>query len=182
MDDVLVNLLDAWLEHLNTFKGVQHKTRDDIQNWNMRLAYPELTDTQLYGCLSSPDFWSNIKPVPDAYKYLKLLIDEGNKVYIATASFPLSFFVKTHYCLFKHFDFLKEKDIICIHNKSLLDGHVLFDDYHENLRDFKGVKVLKNSPYNKNCDEQCFHFRVNTWKEFYDIVNELRIEMGEINE
>ena len=52
-------------------------------------------------------------------------------------------------------------------------GDVLFDDYHENLREFKGVKVLKNAPYNKNCDEECFHFRVNTWEEFYNIVKEI---------
>ena len=173
MDDILVNLLDEWLTHLNNYKGVEPKTEDDIVNWNMRLAYPTLTDSQLYGCLSDNDFWDRVQPVKDAYKYLKMLKDNGHEIYVATSSFPISFYYKTEKCLFKHFDFLTPKNVICINNKSLLKGHILFDDYHENLRNFGGIKVLRNKPYNKNCDEECFHFRVDSWEEFYILVNEL---------
>lgn len=172
MDDVLVELLDEWLIHLNTY-NVLSKTKEDITSWNMKVAYPDLTDKQLYGCLNDVQLWERVQPVKDAYKYLKLLKEEGHEIYVATASYPNSYFIKTQYCLFRHFDFLNPTNVICIHNKSLLDGDVLFDDYHENLREFKGVKVLKNAPYNKNCDEECFHFRVNTWEEFYNIVKEI---------
>ena len=153
MDDVLVELLDEWLVKLNKISKY-HREPEDIVNWDMKLAYPDLTSNQLYNLLFDETMWSNIKPVKNAYKYLKQLIDDGHEVYIATSSSPRSFFIKTEYCLLKHFDFLTPKNLICINDKYLLDGDVLFDDYHENLRKFKGVKVLKDAPYNRNCDRQ----------------------------
>jgi 5'(3')-deoxyribonucleotidase len=139
----------------------------------MRIAYPTLTDNQLYGCLSDVEFWKRVQPVDGACKYLRLLREEGHKIYVATSSYPLSFWCKTEYCLFKHFDFLTPKNVICINDKSLLDGDILFDDYHENLRNFKGIKVLRNKPYNINVDTPYVDFRIDTWEEFYEIVTEL---------
>lgn len=179
MDDICVDLLSEWLVTLNQYSGVVPKTTEDIVNWDMKLAYPTLTSNQIYSPLYDAEMWKRVKPVKDAYKYLKLLKEDGHEVYIATASWPNSYFIKTEYCLSKHFDFLTPKDIICINNKSLLDGDILFDDYHENLRNFKGVKVLRDKPYNKDCDKECFHFRINTWKEFYQIVKELTILVEE---
>ena len=175
MDDVLVELLDEWLFRLNKISK-NKKEYEDIVNWDMKLAYPELTSKQLYDPLCWESMWANIRPVKGAYKYMKRLIEDGHEVYIATSSYPNSFFIKTEYCLLKHFDFLTPKNLICIHDKHLLDGDILFDDYHENLRKFKGIKVLKDAPYNRECDEECFHFRVNretAWEEFYTIVQEL---------
>lgn len=173
MDDVLVNLLDEWLIHLNNYRGVTPKTKEDIDAWDMSKHYPTLSYYQLYGCLSDSEFWKRVQPVEGARRYLRLLKEEGHEIYVATSSYPLSFWCKTEYCLFKHFDFLTPKNVICINNKSLLDGDILFDDYHENLRNFKGVKVLRDKPYNRNCDEECFQFRINTWEEFYTVVQEL---------
>ena len=173
MDDILVNLLDEWLIYLNNYEGVTPRTEEDITQWNMRIAYPTLTDSELYGCLSDGEFWYRVQPVKDAYKYLKLLREEGHEIYVATSSHPLSFFCKTENCLFRHFDFLTPKNVICINNKSLLDGDVLFDDYHENLRKFKGFRVLRNKPYNLNCDGECFDVRVDTWEEFYNGIKEI---------
>lgn len=182
MDDICVDLLSEWLKVLNSYPNVVPKTEEEIVSWNIELAYPTLTRNQIYQPLCQKDFWERVQPIKDAYKYLKLIKEKGHEVYIATASYPDSYAVKTHNCLFKHFDFIGPKDVICINDKSLLDGDILFDDYHENLRNFKGVKVLRNRPYNANCDEECFHIRVNKWKEFYQIVRELDFLMGGKNE
>jgi 5'(3')-deoxyribonucleotidase len=172
MDDVLVELLDEWIWQLNNVSEYKRQ-KCDIKHWDMRLSYPDLSDKVLYGILNEECFWDNVKPVNDAYKYLKLLKEEGHEVYVATSSYPRPFSIKINNCLLKYYDFLTPKDLICIHNKSLLRGDVLFDDYHENLRNFKGVKVLKDAPYNRNCEKSCFHFRVVNWSEFYKIVKEL---------
>lgn len=179
MDNVLVNLQKEWLKHLNTYRGVKYKQEKDITNWEIGNFYPTLTQKQLFDCLFDPDFWERVEPVEDAYKYLKLLKDEGNEVYIATASHHNSLPHKLENCLLKHFDFLTSKDIISIMNKSLLMGDVLFDDYHENLRNFRGIKILMDAPYNANCDDKCFHFRVYNWEEFYKIIRELKNIKGE---
>ena len=173
MDDILVNLLDEWLIQLNRYKGVQPKTIDDITEWSMNKAYPTLTDYQIFNCLSTAEFWERVNPIPNAYKYLKMLKEDGHEIYVATASYPLPFYHKLEQCLLKHFDFLSSKDIICLHNKSLLDGDVLFDDYHENLRHFKGIKVLRNRPYNMNVETPYVDFRIDTWEEFYTMIKEL---------
>ena len=175
MDDVLVELLDQWLFELNKISKY-HREHKDIINWDIKLAYPDLTPEQIYKPLSDTFMWENIKPIKNAYKYMKKLIEEGHEIYVATSSYPNSFFIKTECCLLKHFDFLTPKNLICIHDKYLLDGDILFDDYHENLRKFKGVKILKDAPYNRDCDYECYNFRVskeNAWKEFYTIVQEL---------
>lgn len=176
MDDVLVELLDEWLLQLNQISKY-HREPEDITNWDMKLAYPDLTSKQICRFLSEEYFWNRIRPVKNAYKYLKQLIEDGHEVYIATASYPESFFIKTNYCLLRHFDFLTPKNIICIHNKQLLIGDILFDDYHENLHNFKGVRILKDAAYNINCEKEYFDFRVskdNAWEEFYSIVKNIQ--------
>ena len=172
MDDVLVELLDEWVFQLNKISKYKRHV-EDIKNWDMKLAYPDLTSRQIYSILNYNNFWEDIKPVKDAYKYLKMLIEKGHQIYVATSSYPNSFFIKTEYCLFKLYDFLTPENLICIHNKALLDGDMLFDDYHENLRNFKGLKILKDAPYNQDCDKECFDFKVskhNAWEEFYHLI------------
>lgn len=181
MDDVLVELIDEWTHELNKISRYNRRP-SDMTNWDMKLAYPDLTHNQIFEILGHANFWSNVKQVNDAYMYMKKLIDDGHKVYVATASNPLNFFVKTEYCLFKIFDFLSPSNVICIHDKFLLNGDVLFDDYHENLRNFKGIRILKTAAYNADCSRQCFDFRVskeNAWKEFYEIITAIR-EVGEL--
>lgn len=172
MDEVCVELLDEWLNYLNSYDA-PHKSVKDITEWDLSKSYPTLTNEQLYSPLLDINLWERVRPVENAYKYLKQLIEDGHQVYIATASYPHSFYLKVTHCLLKHFDFLSPKDIICINNKSLLRGDILFDDYPENLRNFTGIKVLKNKPYNTNCDDSCADFRVDKWEEFYSIVKQL---------
>lgn len=182
MDDICVELLEEWTHNLNKI-STYHKEPEDIINWDMRLAYPDLEPKSIYNCLNYQSFWENVKPVKDAYKYIKFLMDEGHDIYIATASIPSHLFIKTEYCLFKIFDYLTPKQIISIHDKSLLNADVLFDDYHENLRNFKGIKIMRNAAYNMNCDEECYDFRIsrdNTWEEFYNLIKRIESLRGEL--
>lgn len=172
MDDVLTDLLTPWLHRLNKISSYTH-TSEDINVWDMRKHYPDVSPAILYGMLDDWYFWENVKPIEGAYTYLKKIVEDGHNVKIATASSPHSFYEKVTKCLLKHFDFIPSKDVICINDKSLLRGDVLIDDYHENLRKFQGVRILKNAPYNKDCDDVCYHFRADNWKIIYEIVKEL---------
>ena len=175
MDDICVELLEPWLNVLNK-KSKYHREEVDIVNWDIRLAYPDLTSFQIYTPLYDVELWKNVRPVKGAYECMQRLMQEGHRIYIATASYPQNFGIKTEECLFKIFKFIKHEDVICIHNKSLLKGHIMFDDYHENLKNFEGLRVLRTKPYNINCSDDCFDIRTsneNCWEEFYKIVKEL---------
>lgn len=182
MDDVCVNLMEPWLAILNE-SASSPKQDSDVRQWDITKLYPDLTADQVFSPLKSERLWQNVIPIKDAYKYLKQLKSDGHEVYIATASMPHSYYLKTTHCLLKWFDFLTPKDVICINNKSLLMGDVLFDDYYENLRNFKGIRVLKDRPFNKDCDKSCYDFRISTWKMFYKVITELaNVERDDNNE
>lgn len=172
MDDVLVNLLEHWLEYLNTRYDCNVKC-EDVVEWDMSKAYPTLTPEQLYGALSDEELWKAVTPRKDAIKYLTKLHNEGYKILVATAASYNTIKTKLVNALFPYFKFLTYKDIIMIYDKHLLKCSIIIDDYHENLRGSDAVKILVNAPYNKNCDEMIYDFRVDGWKEIYQIIHEL---------
>lgn len=172
MDDVLVNLLAAWVRKLNERYGtnVKHK---DVKQWDMHIAFPTLTDKQLFGILNEEEFWDEVSPFYDAVAYLKMLIDEGHKVVVATASHYRTIRPKLEKALFPYFTYLGWKDIIMISDKHLLKGDVMIDDNPDNLKDFEGIKILQNAPYNQNASIKEYDFRVSNFEEAYQIIQEL---------
>ena len=73
------------------------------------------------------------------------------------------------------------KNVIITYNKSLINCDILLDDAEHNLINFKGIKVLFDAPYNKN--STVADFRVTSWKDFYELVTELKIAgIGDYND
>ena len=173
MDDTLVGLLDEWLKYLNSYKGIPQKTREDILEWDMRKSYPDLTDEQLYNILSKEQLWNTVQPIVGATECLDKLKQDGHSLYIATASYPLSYYIKLTHCLFKHFTHFNPKNVICIYDKYLLKCDVLVDDNPENLRRSTAVRILIDAPHNRTCDKECYDYRVNTFEEIYNIIKNI---------
>ena len=168
-DDIMNELLMHWLEYLNVKYGTK-VLYEDVTDWDMSKAFPDLTDNQLYSLLEDEDFWNGVEPNYQAIYYIHKLIKEGHKVYVCTASKYTTLKAKFDNCLFKYFDYLTYKDIITCHDKSLIQCDVIIDDYWENIKNSKAITILKNAPYNKNADP---HFEVNDWKEIYEIIQNL---------
>ena len=168
MDDVLVNLLETWLQFLNNMYHYDVKV-EDVVDWDMQLAYPELDPDNIYGILREEALWKNVKPKYDAIYYLKKIQELGYKIYVATASSHNTIQTKLINALFPYFEFLNRDNIIMIHDKSLLNGDIIVDDYHENLRNAKGVRILMDAPYNQNIDKSLFDYRVHDWETIYQI-------------
>jgi 5'(3')-deoxyribonucleotidase len=136
----------------------------------MTKAYPYLKPEQIFSPLQNEDFWYNVKPNYQAIYYIKKLISEGHKILVCTASKYTTLKAKFDNCLFRYFDYLTYRDIIICHDKSLIACDVIIDDYWENIKNSKAIKVLKKVPYNKDADPD---FEVNDWKEIYDIIHNL---------
>lgn len=170
MDDVLESLSSAWVCYLNNRHGTVVKL-SDITDWDMARAFPTLTDEQIYAPLLEDGFWDWVKPIDGAQKYLRLLMEDGHKVVIVTASGYRTIRAKMERVLFKCFPFLTWDDVIITSNKQLIKGDVLIDDGVHNLVGGSYYKILMDAPHNRGYDAEANGmFRATTWEEVYSAV------------
>ena len=70
MDETISGLLDAWTGCLKGRYGIG-VCRDDIKDWDMQKAYPELSKEQIYAPLLEESLWESVEPLPGAAHYIK---------------------------------------------------------------------------------------------------------------
>lgn len=169
-DGVINNMLDTWVEWLNHKHNYSVKTTD-VTEWEISKQYPNLTKTELFEPLNTPEFWDEVTIKNEASEVVERLITEGHEIYIITSSHYNTLPYKLTKCLFAHFPYLSKENVIITYNKALIKVDMLFDDGVHNLKDFDGIKVLFDAPYNKTYDGA--DYRVASWKEFYILVTQL---------
>ena len=112
-------------------------------------------------------------PKPFAVEYLKRFIDDGHKVYICSASSPSTIGNKVKECLFNHFDYLTNDNLIFTYNKQVVNADYCIDDGIHNLIDASYKGILISAPYNesyKGTNYERGMIRVNSLKEAYEYV------------
>lgn len=180
MDDTIEYLGKAWVEYLNKRHGtnVQH---NDLVFWDVSLAFPGLTNDQVYAPLFEDAFWEIVQPVPGASEAIKKLMDNGHHVYIVTASTWQTLPSKMRNVLFKYFPFLSWDQVIVTSNKQLIFGDILIDDAPHNLENGWYKKVLMDAPHNRDFDEKTIDaIRMYNWSDIYDYVMAYGEEMEEM--
>lgn len=176
MDDVLENLCETWVAHLNVLFQTDVKF-EDVKEWDMTKAFPMLTREEIFWPLRTELLWKKVKPLPDAQKYLKRLFDDGHKVLIVTASHPETVAVKLNEVLFKYFPFVKMEDVIVATQKWLIRGDVMVDDGPHNLKNFFGDAILFSQPHNRSFDTDMYGIkRAENWEEVYKMIQEIAQE------
>ena len=184
MDDVLVNLLDTWTSILNSRYSKNVKL-EDIQEWDMHKAYPDLNDKQLFGVLNEDELWMQVRPKEGSPEYLLRVKDMGYRIFVCTAAHYKNISKKITLCLLKYYPWLTYKDIIMCHDKELISCDYIIDDYHNNIKRSKAVRFLMDAPYNKIAQtSRDFDFRVNSMEDVYNILNEYELDkvLEEIND
>lgn len=177
MDDTIENLGLAWVEYLNR-KYDKNVIWNDIRNWDMQLAYPSLTNVQIYGALEDENLWDAVTVKEDAPHYLKKLIDEKNDVFIVTAAWYKTILPKVEKCLFKYFPFLKWEQVIVTTNKHLIKGDILVDDNPQNFIGGDYFGILFTAPHNLDFDDtDADLIRVDNWKSAYLIIQSYKDAM-----
>lgn len=167
MDDTLVGLLPAWITFLNKRHGLNVKP-EEVTEWDMRKAFPSLTDKEIYGPLETEDFWDSVVPLPYARTYLQKLVEEGHKIKVCTASHHNTVAPKLNKALFPYFNFIGYKDVIICSDKHLIKGDMIIDDGPHNLKDFKGFRFLIDAPHNQDADPESYDYRVKNLKDVYN--------------
>lgn len=176
MDDVLVNLNEAWISNLNSTYNLKVK-HEDICEWDMKVAFPTLTEEQLYGCLHDKEFWKSVKPLPFAEELLKKCEQYSNiDYYIVTAALPKNFYLKYENCFKVHFPFISSKRLICCNNKKLIDCNIIVDDNPDNFKynDLlqSPLRLLMDKPWNKNANPKSYNYRVTSLEFVSSIIED----------
>ena len=167
MDDVLEKLVVGWVRYINERFGTDVKP-EDVNDWNMALAFPTLTREQVYSAELDDRLWDYVEPMPGADGALRRLIDDGHEIYVVTATYYETLRAKMENVLFRYFPYLSWDHVIITRNKHMILGDVLIDDGPHNLTGGSYRKILFDAQHNRNFDEKSVGaVRVYSWEEAY---------------
>ena len=188
IDNVISNfndvLLNKYIEHDKSIngKGIVNKNVyiREMFDWNKEYEEKFYKD-------NIENFANLFKPIKDCSKYIKLLKEEGNTIYIISGrdngeySDPYNM---TKNWLEKYdivYDKLFLVDAYNSHSKTEIclehNVDVMIDDSKRMCKDIKdnGIRaLLMDTPYNRDTNE---FERVCSWKEIYDIISNNKINV-----
>ncbi|MBQ3543400.1 MAG: hypothetical protein IJA34_00170 [Lachnospiraceae bacterium] len=172
IDDVLINLLENWLNILNRTHSLNVNV-NDVKSWDMTKVYPTLTKEQIFKPIYENEVWQTVKPMPQSQYYLKKLIDDGHQIYLVTATNFETCNVKIEK-LISLFPYLHSSQIIIAQNKQMIRGDILIDDGVHNLISGNYIKILYSRPHNLSFDaERQNIIRLSNWEQIYKTISQI---------
>lgn len=176
LDDVLNNQNEVWVNALNQKYG-RHVSVEDIADWDMRLAFPGLSDEELYGPAYRGDLVGNMIAAEDAATYTNMWYENGHDLYVVTSTSAENAEAKIQW-LFKNYRWFDRDRFIMCHHKNLIFGDVLIDDAPHNLKDMKWtganpncVCVCMDKPWNRGAENE--FVRAKSFADINAVVQEL---------
>ena len=176
MDGTIEDLSSTWVDWLNRTHGLNVKP-EEIFDWDMQIAFPTLTKSEIYAPLSDPNFWSEVKAFKLADIYLPKLIEEGYNIYIVTTTHPKIVGMKFKNCLFRLFPCIDRHKTIITCNKQMIRMDLLIDDGVHNIEG-EYLGLLVDAPYNKHYDttKTSKVLRVWDWEDIYQMIHRMTEE------
>lgn len=154
VDGILANLQDDWYPRYNALKpeGYPDLTPASVTSWDI----PQAHHPTLWGVISQPGLYRNLKPLPGAVEGLKAVYDSGRyDIYIVTSATAAEHTPTEKIAwLGEYFPYISRKNIITAHNKTLIRGDVLIDDGPTNITGWldvnhHGTVLTITYPYNE---------------------------------
>ena len=177
-DDVLEQLVAAWVEYNNLHFGTDVSV-DDVTDWDLSIAFPTLTEEQLFQAERDDALWYNVQPMPGASEALQKLIAEGHEIFLVTATRYETVKSKMENVVFKYFPFIDWDHVIITTRKQMIKGDVLIDDGPHNMQGGEYEKILFDARHNRNFDESSVGaVRVHNWEEAYEQVLRIAEELN----
>jgi 5'(3')-deoxyribonucleotidase len=158
LDDIVVSLLDKWLDdynwdHTDTL-GVK-----DIHNFDMSKVVKKSCGKKIYNYINEDGYFTKLKPIDGAIESLKILHREGHEIIIVSSpsASPESYRDKIIWCD-KYLPFISRENIILTKKKYLIKGDILIDDSTENIRLYRKHWPLSTIlsiayPHNKDAEQ-----------------------------
>jgi 5'(3')-deoxyribonucleotidase len=155
----------------------KHSTSLDmsqITTYNLHDNFPADIADELIELFVEKDVYSCLQPYKGAIRTIKMLVEQGNEVYVATSTDVRNMEWKEE-LLQKYFPFIPKKNLIRIHNKSLLNVDILVEDKLDNLKSTFAERVCFSQPWNQ--DEEADYVysisRIHHWGEIINVINNL---------
>lgn len=178
IDNCLNNLMKQTLKMYNERHGTDY-TIENLTTYALGDCF-SLEETQrMQAMFLEKELWDSLEPIEGAAWGLQSLINEGYKVYAATSTHYINFPWKVQWFIDK-FPFFDEKNIICIHDKSLLKCDVLIEDCYSNLTKSMSDRIVLNYPWNEKYQDRDYIYGINrayNWEEVVRFVNKIYKDM-----
>lgn len=172
LDGICCDLVSKWLEHYN--RDYSDRLRpEDITVWEWHTLVKPECGKKIYHYLNRPGFFADLQPLPGAVETLQSL-SETLELIVVTASPKEAMADKTRWVR-RHLPFVNKHNLVITYRKDLVRGDFMFDDAPRNLKNFPGVRIMMDYPYNR--DFQDCH-RVRDWAEFRCLILNLVREQG----
>ena len=172
-DETLFPTLERVLDIYNQRNNANLEL-SQITTYNLSDSFEADVADKLIELFVDKSVYDSLQPYKGAVKAVKTLIEQGPEVYIATSTDVRNMGWKEE-LLQKYFPFIPKKNLIRIHNKSLLNVDVLIEDKLDNLKSTFADRVCFNQPWNVDEDADWVYsiYRIHHWGEIVNVVNEI---------
>ncbi|MGN0245732.1 MAG: hypothetical protein ACI4DK_07185 [Lachnospiraceae bacterium] len=176
VDNCLNNLIPQMLKMYNERYGTNYSA-GNLTSYALGDCFPLEEAQKMQAMFLEKELWDSLEPLEGAIWGLQSLINEGYKVYAATSTHYINFAWKVQWFIDK-MPFFDTKNIICIHDKSLLKCDVLIEDCYSNLTKSMAERVLIDHPWNQSTKDYIYGInRAYNWEDVIRFVNKIYKDM-----
>ena len=178
-DEVLFPTLSKVIEIYNK-RHDETLSLDQITTYNLYECLDPIVADELLELFVDKTVYDCLQPFKGAIRAVQTLINQGNEIYIATATSSKNLEWKEQ-LLRRYFPFIPQENLIRIHNKKLLNVDVLVEDNLYTLTKTSADRICFDQPWNRS-DSKDFAYSINRaycWGDIVDIINKIKKENEE---
>ena len=156
------------------------------KRYNTNIELSQISTYRLYDAFSTDvadellelfvdkEVYDYLQPYKGAVHAIKTLVEQGHEIYIATSTDVRNMEWKEE-LLQKYFPFIPKKNLIRIHNKSLLNVDILVEDNLDNLKGTFAERICFNQPWNVDEEADWVYsiYRIHHWGEINNIIQSI---------
>ena len=173
VDNILNNLMEKTLKLYNARMDKNIQMSDIVAYSFAECLSIEDADaiTELF---KEKELWDSLTPLPASQKGLRRLVNQGHRVYLATATHPINFPWKVEW-ITKYFPYIPMENIMRVTDKSLLKADILIDDCLDHLTANICERVCLDYPWNRSESKDYAYDikRAHTWNDIVNIINDI---------
>lgn len=174
LDDTITDFLDELVNRYNIKYGTNY-TKEHCYKWEIN----EIFEHNILELIDEEDFFENVKPKPDAVKYIEKWITEGKyDIFIVTSCLRPENYIRKVEWLKANIPSFPLGRIIPITEKSAVWGDVLVDDRPKNLQEWRDNSIgdiklclMFDAPHNRKCFNYMrvtnFEYLDNIFKSYF---------------